>query len=605
MKKQGIFLVFSLLVACILIFSGCSNGTQTGTKTTAPAVTTTTKAPASTTATSSTKPQYGGKLTIALPSDVTTFDPVTTGQLIGPIGWLTNEQWIQPDWTQGLAGSGKTDWLNAGSAMDDFAGYLAESVTYPEPGVMVFQVRQGVHYSLDSRREASKMIGGREMTAQDWVDNMNMFLHHDMAFIKAGYPTTVPLIHVTKTGPWEVTFEMKGAISDELRMWHWLAHGGGYHFVFPPELWTKYGNLREWKNNVGTGAFMIDDFVPGTQLTLIKNQNFWHKNPIGPGKGDQLPYVDELKMLILPDLSTRLSALRTGKIDAMSEVTADDAKSLMLTSKDLLNKKYIGGVVMAIAMRQDKQDLPYKDIKVRQALMMATDFKGIADVLYGGDAEILVYPISRSFKRAYMPMADLPADVQELYSYNPEKAKQLLTEAGYPNGFKAQIIVSSDQAQVDALTVYKNMWEKINVNLDIVVKEPGVYSMLYWGHQNQDMLFAMEWNLFPVYLYFGSMWGAQSANQSFVNDPPGSEPTIQKYYEQVTALSFTDPAGADKVIHDMMPYVLRNAWYIERPQPFTYSFWWPWLKNYNGEYSAGFWQYAWIDQSLKQSLSGK
>jgi peptide/nickel transport system substrate-binding protein len=312
-----------------------------------------------------------------------------------------------------------------------------------------------------------------------------------------------------------------------------------------------------------------------------------------------------MKMIILPDLSTRLSALRTGKIDAMTGITADDAKSLMLTNKELTYAKFIGGVPMDIALRQDKQELPYKDIKVRQALMMATDFKGMAEVLYGGDAEILVYPISSSFKRAYMPMDELPEDVQELYSYNPEKAKQYLIDAGYPDGFKSKIVCSSDQSQVDALSVFQSMWAKVGVDLEIQIKEPGVYGMMYWGHGNTDMLYAMEWNIFPVYLYFGSMWGAQSANQSFVNDPPGSEPVLQDYYEQVTNVAFNDPAGADKIIHDMMPYVLRNAWYIETPQPYTYSFWNPWLKNYNGEYSAGFWQFAWIDQDMKKSMTGR
>jgi peptide/nickel transport system substrate-binding protein len=604
LRRKTIWITVSLVIIAVLVLAAC--GTSTTTTTTS----TTTKPPTSGITTSappvsSDKPQYGGELTLALAADISVFDPVTTGQLIGPIGWLTNEQWIQSDWTKGLAGSKKVDWLNPGAGLDDFWPYLAESVAYPEPGVMVFQIRKGVHYGLNPKFEASRLVAGREMTADDCANNMNVFINHDGAFIKAAYAQTVPFIHVTKTGPWEVTFEMKGAISDELRMWHWLAHGGGYHFVFPPELWKKYGDLRDWKNNVGTGAFMIDDFVPGTQLSLIKNPNFWNKNPLGPGKGDKLPYVDSMKMIILPDLSTRMAALRTGKIDAMSQITADDAKSLMLTNKDLKYAKLIGGVTMDIAMRQDKQDLPYKDIKVRQALMMATDFKGMAEVLYGGDAEILVYPISKSFKRAYMPMEELPEDVQELYSYNPEKAKQYLIDAGYPDGFKSKIVCSSDQSQVDALTVFKGMWEKVGVDLEIQIKEPGVYGMMYWGHGNTDMLYAMEWNLFPVYLYFGSMWGAQSANQSFVNDPPGSEPTIQKYYEQVTELAFNDPAGADKVIHDMMPYVLRNAWYIETPQPYTYSFWNPWLKNYNGEYNSMFWQYAWIDQTMKKSMTGR
>jgi len=52
----------------------------------------------------------------------------------------------------------------------------------------------------------------------------------------------------------------------------------------------------------------------------------------------------------------------------------------------------------------------------------------------------------------------------------------------------------------------------------------------------------------------------------------------------------------------MMPYVLENAWYIETPQPYSYSFWWPWLKNYNGEAMTAFYQYAWIDQSMKKTM---
>ena len=513
LRRKTIWFTLAFLVTTALILAACGkeeSTSSTGTTTTPPKTGATTAV-----TTASDKPQYGGELTIALAADISVFDPVTTGQLIGPIGWITNEQWIQPDWTKGLAGSKKVDWLNPGAGLDDFCPYLAESVAYPEPGVMVFQIRQGVHYGLNPEREASRLVGGREMTAQDCADNMNTFINHDGAFIKAAYAQTVPFIHVSKTGPWEVTFEMKGAISDELRMWHWLAHGGGYHFVFPPELWTKYGDLRDWKNNVGTGAFMIDDFVPGTQLSLIKNQNFWNNNPLGPGKGDKLPYVDSMKMIILPDLSTRLSALRTGKIDAMTGITADDAKSLMLTNKELKYAKFIGGVTMDIAMRQDKQELPYKDIKVRQALMMATDFKGMAEVLYGGDAEILVYPISKSFTRAYMPMEELPEDVQELYSYKPEKAKQYLIDAGYPDGFKAKIVCSSDQSQVDALSVFQSMWAKVGVDLEIQIKEPGVYGMMYWGHGNTDMLYAMEWNIFPEHFPPISLSYSLAMNDNF------------------------------------------------------------------------------------------
>jgi len=602
MPRKAVLLILSLALAAMLAASACSTAGPTTTQvtTTGPTggpTTTTTAAP-----TPSDKPQYGGIITMLLSADVNVFDPVTMGQLIGPaVAWTTNEQWIQYDWSRGLAGTGQTDWMNPGQGLDDFWPYLAESVSYPEPGIMVLKVRQGVHYGLNPKSEASRLVNGREMTADDWVANMNEFLNHPMAFVKNNYPWMVDKIKVTKTGPWEVTFDISGDLADEMRAWHWLVHGGGYHFLFPPELWTKYGNLQNWKNNVGTGAWMLTDFVPGSTVTLEKNPRFWGEDPVGPGKGNQLPYADGVKMLILPDLSARLAAVRTGKADFISAITADDAKSLKQTNPQLQSAKYLPGPVNAIGMRADKPDLPYKDKRVRQALMMATDFNGLVQAL-GGEAEILVYPLNKTFKRAYMPLSELPTNVQELYTYHPDKAKDLLAAAGYPNGFKSTIICSSDPAVVDTLSAYKAMWAKVNVELDIQPKEFGVYAMRYFGHQNEDMLFGTEWGIFPVYLYFGSMSPGNFANMTNVNWPAGSEPTIQAAYDKVTALSFNDPAGADKVIRDLMPYVLENAWYIEQPQPYQYSFWWPWLKNYHGENNSAFLQYYWVDESLKTTI---
>jgi peptide/nickel transport system substrate-binding protein len=537
-----------------------------------------------------------------LTQDVTNFEPVTTGQLIGAaVAWTTNEQWIQYDWSRGLAGTGQTDWMNAGAGLDDFMPYLTESVTYPKPGVMVLKVRQGVHYGLNPKSEASLLVNGREMTADDMVTNMNMFINNKNSFFRNNYAWLPDKIKVTKTGPWEITFDVSASLQDEMRVWHWLVHGGGYHFVFPPELWTKYGDLQDWKHNVGTGAWLLTDFVSGSTVTLVKNTNYWGKDPVGPGKGNQLPYADGVTMYIVPDLSARLAAVRTGKADMISGLTADSAKSLIQTSPDLKYVKYLNGWVNVIGMRQDKPDLPYKDKRVRQALMLATDFKGLVKAL-GGEAEILSYPLDKTFKRAYMPMNELPANVQDLYNYNPDKAKKLLADAGYPNGFKATIVCSSDPAAVDILSAYKAMWAKVNVTLDIQPKELGVWLGTLFGHQNQDMIFSQSYGIFPVYLYFGDYAEGNFANSSNVNWPAGSEPTIQADYEKVTALSFTDPAGADKVIHDMEPYVLENAWYIEQPETYLYNFWWPWLKNYHGEANNAFLPYYWVDQTLKKSM---
>jgi len=579
---------------------------ETGTKTTT-APTTTTK-PAGTTTpaktTTSDKPQYGGFLTRILASDSGIFDPVTQGQLIGPAcAWFVNEQWICYDWSKGTFGTGQPDWMNPGSGLDDFMPYLAESVSYPEPGIIVMQVRKGVHYGLNPKFEASRMVNGREMVPEAWVKNIDMFINHPRSYVRIVEPVAAANTVVEQTGPWEVTFT---CMKDTLRAWHWLAHGGGYHFQFPPELWTKYPNLQDWRNSVGTGAFMLDDYVANSSITLIKNPNFWNKNPLGAGKGDSLPYVDGGKMLFLPDISSRLAALRTGKVDMLDAVVGDDAVSLKQTTPNLKSAQFLPGGASVIGMRIDKPDLPYKDIRVRQALMMALDYKGIAEVVYGGDAEILAYPINKSFKRAYVPMDQLPASVQELFSYNPEKAKQLLSEAGYPDGFKCSVVCSNDTTTVDVMSTFQAMWGDIGVDLTIDLKEFAVFNGISFGKKAEDMIYSTCYGIFPSYLNMGNFTGVGLANQSRINNPFGSETVISDIYTREQAIVLQDPAGADKIIHDeLIPYVLEQAYYVPSPVAYQYQFWWPWVKNYYGASNPLFFQYFWVDQSMRKSMAGR
>jgi hypothetical protein len=97
--------------------------------------------------------------------------------------------------------------------------------------------------------------------------------------------------------------------------------------------------------------------------------------------------------------------------------------------------------------------------------------------------------------------------------------------------------------------------------------------------------------------------GDGNTNGSYINDP-----TVNSAAEKMNLISYTDPPGADKIYKDLMKYSLDQAWAIPFPSAPQGTFWWPWLKNYHGEASMGFWNspnwvnWVWIDQALKRAL---
>lgn len=552
---------------------------------------------------SSSKPQYGGTLTIASSTSPSVWDPAANGQLISANGnaTLVNEQNIVADWTQGLGGTGKVDWAMPNGAVDTYGGGLAQSWKVTAPGTVVMQVRQGVHWALDPDSPASVLMNGREVTVNDWLENFDYLMHTAHSSLQYSEPQLVKDATMTQTGPWEVT--LKVLPSEAMDAWLWLDTGGGFYYLLPSDVVKKYGSMQDWHNVVGTGPFMLTDFVPDSSVTYKRNPNYWGIDPLGAGKGNQLPYVDYINQLIIPDISTEEAAVRTGKIDMLNLVQTNDAKSMMKTTPDLKNHSFFTEVPMTVDMRTDQTALPFSNVQVRQALMMATDENGLSSTLYGGDAETQMWPVLKeAYPNLYVPMAQLPQSVQSLYQYNPDGAKKLLAQAGYPNGFKATMVVEDLSNNVDIASALAAMWAKIGVDVTLQPKEVGVFNSMWFSRNYDQMILRPTFNAYSMNLMLTHWQGPNFDNGSYVDDPAGNDPTIDAAHALIEQNLFVDWAKCDEAFRNLTPYLMQQVYYIPTPSPRLYNIWWPWVKNYYGQGITGFLEYQWIDKNLKTQM---
>jgi peptide/nickel transport system substrate-binding protein len=530
------------------------------------------------------------------------FDESTTIHFNAQTLNLTNESLLQGDWAKGPAGSNETDWTIYGNILDynHKTGAIAESWEIVSPGHMVFKLRQGVHYGLNSASEASRLVNGRAVTADDVVWTFKRYTTLPTSYVVQSAPDMCKVIQIT--APDKNTVDLQ--VPPDQFIWL-LSYIPDWSQIIPPEVTTKYGDMTNWKNSVGTGPFFLTDYVSNSTLSFKRNPNYWGTDPVGPGKGNQLPYLDSVQVFNMPDASTYQAALRTGQIDVLIGLGYDDAASMKTTAPKLLSKSYAPESGLMMYMRTDKQDLPFKDIRVRQALMMATDFDTINKSLRGGTGIVNTFPMTpvAAYIDAYLPLEEASATVQGLYKYNPDKAKQLLTEAGYPNGFLTNVISSNPSTTIDYLSVIKDMWSKVGVNLTLNPKDPAVLNTVYRNRTHDQMIYAVDGSV-GTYVRMLNYDGTSQQNSSYVDDQHVRDVRV-KIYEDLNAGKTAEMNALHK---DLMNYVLEQAWAIPSVLAQPTTFWWPWLKGYHGEASPGnnsMWtwsKYVWIDQALKKSM---
>lgn len=172
----------------------------------------------------------------------------------------------------------------------------------------------------------------------------------------------------------------------------------------------------------GTGAFVVAEHLPGERLVLKRNENFWDK---------ELPYLDEIQMLIIPEAVTQISALASGTVDMLYQITLENLAMLQATPDVMVHENALGVYPVFLMNVRTK---PFDDVRVRQAFKHAVDRPALQQAMLAGHGAVgNDQPIAAG--TAFW------ADIEPL-AYDVEKAKALLAEAGLADGLEVTLSLS-------------------------------------------------------------------------------------------------------------------------------------------------------------------
>ena len=380
-------------------------------------------------------PQYGGTHTLAL-SDWVNLDPMR---------FESNSLNTSAFWAEGLIignwGIDRNvfDFPMGPLRTDAATGHLAKSFELgPDLQTIDLEIRDDVYW------HDKEPTNGRQMTVDDIIWNVTgWWKTNDL--IDRQFSSLID--SATKKGDWGLELKISTPVIGQSLMG---ILDNDSHIIIPKEIReTESGEVEDWKMISGTGPWVMSNLVPDSKVEFVRNENYWDFDEKHPE--NRLPYADAHKLLIIPDESARFAAWRTGKLDILENVAIKKAGSLLVADPDALSKTKFQCCPMALRMRNDLE--PFDDIRLRQAVSMAIDRQEIVETYYEGQADFYAGLLKPFHGDLYTPFEKLPPDIQENLTFNPEKARQLVKEAGFGDGLKVDLNVSpatnhNDMAQM-------------------------------------------------------------------------------------------------------------------------------------------------------------
>ena len=321
--------------------------------------------------------------------------------------------------------------VRANEDMSVYGPNIATDWTISEDGkTYVFQIRDDVYF------QPGKFQDGRQLTAEDVAYSVNRAKGYWCNYLYF-------VDYAEATGEFECTVHLLDANATFL---HELTSSSV--LMLPKEEVEGWGE-EFGMHVVSTGPFQVVEHVPDQYTKLVKFDKYWGVEP----------YLDNLEYYIITDEAQALNALKAGEIDIVLSVSGNNIVDIKNTDGLVLTQNAEARVAY---MGYNLENPILSDKRVRDALSMAIDRKTIVDGVYAnGDGSLSYLPVPKmswAYDEALESLA--PA-------YDPEGAKALLAEAGYPNGFDIRLTVGTGEAYVRAATIIQAMLSQIGVNVQV------------------------------------------------------------------------------------------------------------------------------------------
>jgi len=369
---------------------------------------------------------------------------------------------------------------------------LAEEWEAVEDNVWEFKLREGVTFHDGSEFNADVVKANIERILDPEVASPRAFLYEVITDVEVVDDYTVRFTTEYPFSPLPAH----------------LAHNGG-GMVSLEQIEADYAAMEEGEepgavineNPIGTGFFKFDEWEPGQHVRLVKNEDYWGEPAL----------LDSVTFKVVGEDLTRVAELETGDTHISDPLSPSDVAQVEAT--DGIHVQQQGSVGLSyIGFNLEKE--PFDDPKVRQAILMAIDKEQILEGIYDGVGTPADGPLAPN-------VFGYDENVSGL-EYDPEKAKKLLAEAGYEDGFSTTIWTNDQRERIDVATNAQAQLAEVGIDAEVEILEWGAY--LEQTSNGEHDMFVLGWSTvtgdadYGLYPLFHSDMHGGPGNRTFLDN---------------------------------------------------------------------------------------